>query len=362
MPNSSKGRPKNDPLNPVKKSNKNTKGPIKSLLLIQAFIGLFSLNVMAQGGVIPIQIDYAKTDSAVWGADSFTYQPFRLNSKTDSTALGMIAMVCDTFPDLLSGNPYSRHFFEILRLDSMHIRINHVNHSGETDSLIWGITGTYNGIFPQETASFGDTIPINQSLSTSGNSILLSIPVSEYVSTSFGLLLHYKAPREDTLWLWSGFGYDGICAEIPGSARAVNSALYPNSFGLNKELGLILPTSEGSDIFYNCDTLPAFDEAADGRSFIQNWDVRFFLTAVTTQIGHYETKELPFLFPNPGEGIFQLSEPVSRIRLFSPSGALVWQTNEPTNQFQPNLPPGIYWTELTIQEQIKMIKLIITTP
>jgi hypothetical protein len=346
----------------VSKRKKKTEKWIYTHFLLPAFLVFFSLNASAQGGVIPIQMNYAKSDSSILGTGSFSYKPFPLNSKTDSAALGMIAVVCDTFPDLISGNSYSRDFFDILRLDSLQIRIKHVNHSGQTDSLIWGVTGTYNGIFPQETASFGDTVLLNSALSTSGNPVLFSIPVGEYVSSSFSLLLHYKAPKEDTLWVWSGFRHDGFCAEIPGSERALNSTFYPNSFGLNKELGLVLPTPGGSDIFYNCDTLPAFDEAADGRSFIQNWDVRFFLTAVTTQIGQFETKEEPFLFPNPGHDIFRLSEPVSRIRIFSPSGVLVWQINEPTNQFQPHLSPGFYWTELTCKEQKKLIKLIITNP
>lgn len=349
-------------MNSVSKPKKTGKDWTKSLLLIHAFVGLLSLNAKAQGGVIPVQINYAETDSAIFGTGSFAYTPFRLNSKTDSMALGMIAVVCDTFPDLISGNAYSQTFFEILRLDSMQIRLSHVNHSGQTDSLIWGITGTYNGSFPQETASFGDTIFLNQSLSASGNPIWLSIPVGEYISASFSLLLHYKAPQNDTLWVWSGYGFNGTCEEIPGINRALNGAFFPNSFGLNKELDMILPTPAGADIFYNCDTLPAFDETVDGRSFIQNWDVRFFLTAVTTQMENHAITSQPLVFPNPGAGFFQLYEPVSQIRIFSSTGSTVWETDEPTNQFAPDLPPGIYWCRLTIHEQTKMIKLIITTP
>lgn len=349
-------------MNSVNKPKKKREDWIKSLLLVQALVGLLSLNAMAQGGVIPIQINYAETDSAIFGAGSFAYKSFRLNSKTDSTALDMIAVVCDTFPDLISGNAYSKTFFDILRLDSVQIRLGHVNHSGQTDSLIWGITGTYNGLFPQETASFGDTILLNQSLSASGNPTWLSIPAGAYVSTSFSLLLRYKAPQEDTLRIWSGYGYDGVCVEIPGSERAENSTFYPNSFGMNKSLGMVLPTPSGFDIFFNCDTLPAFDESADGRSFVQNWNVRFFLTAVTTEIEDQDLTKQPILFPNPGEGTFQLSRPVSRIRILSAAGTLVWQTDEPTSHFAPDLSPGIYWAELTNQEQTNMIKLIITNP
>jgi hypothetical protein len=324
-------------------------------------LSLFT-DLMAQGGVMPLEINFSASDSALYGPSQFSRKSFRLNSRTDSTALGYMAVVCDTFPDLISGNFYAKSFFEAVRLDSVRFRISHVNHSGQPDTLIFGITGTYAGVFPQEAGSFSDTLITTQSLSGTDSAAWVSFPAGDYVSPSFSVFLRYRGAAQDTFLIWSGFGYDGECMEIPGTKRALNSHFYPNSFALRKDIGQILPTLAGFDVFFNCDTLPGFDEETDGRSYIQNWDVHFFLTTVTTGIQDNDSGIGTLVYPNPGLGVFHINRTAQRVRLVSITGVTVWEETGYFDSFAPDVAPGIYWAEISTQGKKELIKLIITRP
>ncbi len=335
---------------------------LRKLTVSVGIMGTMLTTAMGQGGVLPLEINFSDSDSALYGAAQYTRESFRLNTRNDSGALRMMAVVCDTFPDLISGNFYSQSFFEAVRLDSVHFRLSHVNLSGQPDTLIFGITGTYGGLFPEETGSYSDTLMVSQSLSGTNSSVWVSFPVGEYVSPSFSVNLRYLGAAQDTCLIWSGYGFDGDCAEIPGTKRALNSHFYPNSFALRKDVGQILPTISGFDVFYNCDTLPAFDEATDGRSYIQNWDVRFFLTTVTTGLANKDLAEKLSVFPNPGNGVFTLNRTAERIRLISVSGKTVWEKTGFFDSFSPEVKPGLYWAEISAQDKKELFKLVITTP
>lgn len=322
----------------------------------------FNPSAWAQGGVLPLKVNFSESDKSAFGASSFDYFPFRLNSSADSAAIGFAAVVVDSFPDLISGNEYPISFFEHIRVDSVRIKINHVNHSGLPDTLIIGFADTWGGIFPGELGTFVDTLIFSGSQAQGSGyaaSQYFNIPVGEYVSPSFSLFIMYKAPAQDTLTLWSGYGYDGDCAEIPGSNRALLSNYFPNSFAYRKEFGQLLPSLSGSDVFFECDTVAGFDTLTDGRSYVQNWDVEFYITSVT--LSNPEISESSFhVFPNPGNGHFYFSETLQSIEVYSLNGSCVFADFSPTNSVYLPLPSGFYTARCRTANAVMYHKLIIT--
>jgi hypothetical protein len=312
--------------------------------------------------VIPLHINYSTSDKAFYGTH-YDYAPYRLKSDSDPLATGINFIVCDTFPDLVSGNFYSKNFIPAVRLDSIRIRINHVKNSTRNDSLFLSIAGTVNGAFPHENYIYSDTVILNSSYApghTFASSAYLTIPVDVYVFNSFSILFGFKGPANDTLSFWSGYGYDGSCATQPLQKRAQQSNFFPNSFAYRKELGQILPTIGGEDIFFECDTVNGFDTLTDGRNYIQNWDVDFFLTATTAGVEENVLHNSPLLYPNPGSGMFFLQMPSSNLRVISMSGQTVWQGKSEGNSVYLPLPAGFYMVQLETEAGTRIEKLIIT--
>lgn len=332
----------------------------KIVLAFGFFISVHT--AFAQGGVLPIHVNYSESDKAIYGG-SYDYKSYRSNAQLDSLATGMIWVVCDTFPDLISGNFYSKDFLPIVRLDSLRIRINHVRHSSQNDTLILSLAGTFNGIFPHENNFYGDTIVLNASFAPGNiyaSSAYLTIPVGEYVPNSFSVLFAFKGAQNDTLSFWSGYGYDGICAEQPSLNRAQFSNFYPNSFAYRKEFGQILPTFDGDDIFFECDTTLGFDTLTDGRNYIQNWDVDFYLTATTAGVSENVLSDSPLLYPNPGFGQFFMQESCTQISIVSMSGKEVWRGVPNANSIYLPLPAGFYVARIETESGTRIEKLIIT--
>jgi len=322
-----------------------------------------SIAVHGQGAVLPIHLNYNSSEASE-NPGTYDYAPYRLNSHADSTALAMVSVVCDTFPDLLTGFTYSLTDFSVFRMDSIRIKLNHVNHSGSADTLIVGFAGTFNGVFPGENTYWRDTLIFTTSQapgSTYASAAYLNIPVGFYLPyASFSLNLFYKGPAQDTLTLWSGYAYDGICEALPSQKRALLSAYYPNSFAYRKEFGQVLPAFNGDDIFFECDTVPGFDTLTDSRNYIQNWDMDIFLTTETASLSDMELVPFPELYPNPGTGYFQSSEPFLEINLLNMAGKTVWHTAEPGKSVYLPLAPGMYFAILKYATGTHLQKLIIT--
>ena len=326
-------------------------------------LGLFlGLNIGFSQSVIQTHINYSTSDKAVYGSN-FEYAPYRLNSKTDSLAVGMLFTVCDTFPDLISGNFYSKLELPTMRLDSLRIRINLSKHSSQNDTLIMGLAGSFNGVFPNENIFYGDTLIFNASYApghTYVTSAYYSIPVGVYVPISYSVLFAFKGHPNDTLTFWSGYGYDGTCAGQPSLKRAQLSHFFPNAFAYRKEFGQILPTFTGQDIFFNCDTINGFDTLTDGRNYIQNWDMDFYSTATTMSISENVFEKTPLLYPNPGKGTFYMRADCQQITVISSSGKEVWQGVPQGNSVYLPLPAGFYTVRIKTASEIRVEKLIIT--
>lgn len=315
-----------------------------------------------QAQVIPVHVNYALSDGDIYGS-SYDYASYVLNSANDSQALGMLFVLCDTFPDRISGNFFSKDFLPGIRLDSLRIKINHTKTSSQPDSLFLSLANTFGGAFPGENGYYADTIVLTSSYAP-GNSYAsaqyLSIPVGIYTTNPFSVWLHMKAPAGDTLSVWSGYGYDGACGTQPGLKRAQLSHFFPNAFAYRKELGLVLPTLSGDDIFFECDTVPGFDTLTDGRNYIQNWDIDFFITATTAGIPENVLTDSPFLYPNPGKGTFLLSETCASLRVYSPAGKEVWRGTPQGSSVYLPLPAGLYVVRVETGTGTRLQKLIIT--
>lgn len=312
--------------------------------------------------VIPLHVNYSTSDKAIYGSN-YDYASYRLNAKSDSVATGMNFIVCDTFPDLVSGNFYSKDFIPAVRLDSIRIRINHVKNSAQNDSLFLSIAGTANGVFPHENYIYSDTVIFSSSYApghTLASSAYLTIPVDVYVFNSFSILFGFKGQATDTLSFWSGYGYEGTCTTQPLLKKAQQTHFFPNSFAYRKQFGQILPTIGGEDIFFECDTVNGFDTLADGRNYIQNWDVDFFLTGTTAGMKENVLDNSPLLYPNPGSGTFFLQMPCNNLRVISMSGQTVWQGKSEGNSVYLPLPAGFYMVQLETVAGTRIEKLIIT--
>lgn len=330
--------------------------PLAVLLL---FLGN---KAFTQGAVLPIHVNYSESDKALYNP-SFAYEAYRLHGQVDSSALGLVFAVCDTFPDLLSGNFYSKDFLPILRVDSIRIRMNLNKHGLTNDTLFLGIAGSANGIFPNENTFHRDTLVFASSFSEGNsyaNSSYFSIPVNVYTPNSFSLTLSFTGAANDTLLLWNGYGYDGICEAQANTNKAQLSHFYPNSFAYRKEFGQILPTYSGYDIFYECDTVAGFDTLSDGRSYIQNWDMDFFLSTTTASIVDTDLENSALLFPNPSTGLFHIRGEVSQIRILSTTGKCVWSGMPQANSISLHLPPGYYIALIETAHGLRTQKMIIT--
>jgi len=329
-------------------------------ILFSAFLFLLGYKGHTQA-VIPLHVNYSKSDKAIYGSN-YDYTSYRLKSQSDSFATGLNFIVCDTFPDLTSGNFYAKAFLPAVRLDSIRIRINHVKNSTQNDSLFLSIAGTANGVFPHENYIYSDTVILNSSFApgrTFGSSAYLTIPVGVYVFNSYSVSFGFKGAVNDTLSFWSGYGYDGICAAQPLLKRAQQSHFFPNSFAYRKQFGQILPTIGGEDIFFECDTINGFDTLTDGRNYIQNWDVDFFMTGTTAGMEENVLDNSPLLYPNPGSGTFFLQMPCNNLRVISMSGQTVWEGKSEGNSVYLPLPAGFYMVQLETEAGTRLEKLII---
>lgn len=338
---------------------------IKQLSAIGA-LWIISLAAWAQGGVLPLHVNYSLSDGDIYGS-SFDHKSYVLNATNDLLALGMLFAVCDSFPDRISGNSFPQDFLAAVRLDSLRLKINHRKTSpvGQKDSLFLVLTGTFGGIFPGEDGFYADTVVFSSSYAP-GNSYAaaqyLTIPVGVYLPMplSFSVWMHVKAPAGDTLRVWSGYGYDGLCTEQPGLKKAQQSNFFPNAFAYRKEYGQILPTLNGEDIFFECDTVPGFDTLADGRNYIQNWDMDFFMTITTAGVAENVLDNSPLLYPNPGKGTFQMHESAQYITVYSPSGQEVWRGAPQAASVYLPLPSGFYVLHVQTDAGTRIQKLIIT--
>lgn len=311
---------------------------------------------------MPIHVNYSLSDGDLYGS-SYDHKSYVLNSTADSLALGMLFAVCDTFPDRISGNFYSKDFLPVLRLDSLRIKISHTKTSAHNDSLFLGLAGSFGGIFPGEDGYYADTVVFTSSYApgnTFGSAQYLSIPVGIYVTNPFSVWLHMKAQPGDTLRVWSGYGYDGLCTGQPGLKRAQLSHFFPNAFAYRKEYGQILPTLTGEDIFFECDSVDGFDTLTDGRNYIQNWDMDFFMTVTTAGLPDNVLLNAPLLYPNPGNGTFQVSETCQYLRVYTPSGQPVWSGVPQAASVCLPLPAGFYVVHAKTGTGTRIQKLIIT--
>lgn len=331
-------------------------------ILFSSCLMIWAVCGFAQGGVIPLHLNYDLSDKDIYGA-SYNHTAYRLNTKTDPLALGMLFQVCDTFPDRISGNFYSPAYLPALRLDSVRIKVNLSKHSLQNDTLILGLAGSYNGIFPGENNFYADSIVLASSFApgrTYASAQYLTVPVGVYVPGSFSLWLGFRGQPNDTLNVWSGYGYAGVCAAQSPLERARLSHFFPNAFAYRKQFGQILPTLAGEDIFWECDTVPGFDTLTDGRNYIQNWDIDYFFTATTAGIPENVLAVSPLLFPNPGSGMFHLAGPCKRVTVFSLSGREVWRSVPNGQSVYLPLPAGLYAVRLETENGTRVEKLIIT--
>lgn len=320
---------------------------------------------MGQGGLLPIRVNLSESDALLYATD-YDYAPVRLyTGNSTQLVVSKAYVICDTFPDYTQGVAYSKDFLSALLLDSLKIRLNLNKHSTQNDTLLVSLIDTDGHKMPGTNVFYVDTLVFSASLyngTSYASSGYLTIPVGKFPPVSYAVSFEFRGAVTDTLYLWSGYGTDGLCEGSPEGKKAQLSHFYPNSFGYWPSLLQLLPNHLGHDLFWNCDSVPGLDSIADGRSHVQNWDMEFLYTATTLSLQDNYIADKPLLFPNPNNGTFYVKAEIGikYMEVYSVDGKLRWKGNSTGGLVSVSLPQGIYVVHVHSDIGIRVEKLIIS--
>ena len=268
-------------------------------------------------------LDYDSADARIFGSAHYTRYVWPLNSNYTAAdnAMRYCIVAFDSLYDAYNNITYPRDSVGNLAVDSIFLNIGQENNSGIDDTLIVNIIGidslhgypqpsvqywsSYNIIIPPNAALTGDwrtTVPFKFT------------PFASVLHNRFAIELEYFGSKLDTLGVVAGFGFRDTCSATSllnadtthfSKVRKQSSgdSLIANSFALwsqYQSIGL-LPTPNGSNIYFDCNQNGQYDGGSDGESYIQN--IQFVAHVKTNAAGINELKNdnlsVAQNFPNP---------------------------------------------------------------
>ena len=266
-----------------------------------------------------LDLDYS--DLLFYGGDvdpdAYQYFAWNLNNRyktTEGDTNWTYAMVgFDRLYDYNTAIEYDNDDVQSITIDSVFINLGHENNSATFDTLIVKIIKLNSAGYPQTTSSatlWADTIVMDYGLTTDWLSIA-TLPLEVNFTTTekrFGVRVDYYDPSKlDTFGLIAGYGYAGDCGTSP--FKAYQSTFYPNSYMFWMAYDVMVPTSTGGDVYYDCNNSGYYEEGTDGESFIQNWSIWTLVnielvTGINDEFG--AVGEL-YVSPNPASDEAKLS-------------------------------------------------------
>lgn len=296
-------------------------------------------------------INYDQSDAIIFGVN-YKHSLFPIHRGYDSIPGQNLVYGAYTLDSLLkSDNSYVIPFNAIsgLVLDTMDIQLGHVKHSGANDTLFLTLVALTTNNFPGGATLFTDTVVINSALS-SGNILTNTTTLRwkpNYLmnNTPVGFKIEFVGSLQDTLALLGGYGIypaPNMCTDSIGSDKARKSVYYANSYAYWSNFSLILPTSVGGDIFYDCNGNFTAD-STDSESYIQNWAITSYVSAPQIGIEPVEDARLT-IYPNPASNIIFIKgvDNIGNAAVYNCSGALVKTFANPMMLDVADLNNGIY--------------------
>lgn len=278
-------------------------------------------------------------------------------------------VVVDSLLDYFAGISVDRSILTALKIDSITFHVGHQSTSGGISSFGLKIIELNNQNYPLGNVWVNEQINTGQGLSPVNNwknTTTLTFKPAFYLPPPFRFAaqLTYQGASQDTFGLVAGFSSEGACiANLP---KAVQSAFYPNSLAYIKKFNTLIPTSAGSDIYYDCNQNFQYDSLADGNSFIQNWDVTFYFTKHTTGIELQYIGTAFEVFPNPAHEFFTIkpltktASPIS-YRLLNLQGKTLSQNIAAGPIALPvGIASGLYIIEINAENTTHRQKLIVS--
>lgn len=251
-------------------------------------------------------VNYDVSDELIAGASWYNRAIWPINSYYDSLStdslLSYLIVKFDTLIDPTNTYGFSYSSLSVVSLDSIWIQAGHVNYSGLNDTLWIDLVALDMQSHPTQHVFWQQVLVFSSSLSP-GNDwkqpvwISLAPQIVLPADTLFGIRIRYRAPLQDTLGVVAGFAFNNQCANFDAAQW---SAFYPNSYAFWTGFNLLLPTSAGGDLYYDCNANLMFDSLIDGRNYIQNWSIAIQLTSPDIGVIPIDDESLK-IYPNPAK-------------------------------------------------------------
>lgn len=295
-------------------------------------------------------INYDQSDEIVYGLN-YKHSLFPIHRGYASLPGENLVYAMYTLDSLLkSDNTYAIPFYAIngLVLDTMDIELGHVKHSLTNDTIFFTLVSLTTNNFPGGAALFKDTVVLTSGMSLGNiltNTNTLRWKPNYFMNnTPVGLQIEFVGSTLDTLALVGGYGIAPAPNECTDSLwdQAGNSVYYANSYAYWSNFHLILPTSSGGDVFYDCNNNSVKD-STDSRSYVQNWSITSYVSA--PQIGiEEESTDYLTIYPNPASNIIIVHsvDYVSSARVYNLSGSIIKTFVNPIQLDVADLNSGIY--------------------
>ncbi len=297
--------------------------------------------------IFQVYLDYDSSDAAIWW-QAADYKRFiwDMNMHYDSVdnGIGYCVVAFDTMHDPLTGSDYTNSKITSMTIDSIYAVIGHENNSGSDDTLVISIINLTSAGYPGSTVFKDTTLIGNSSFVGSTNNDWLELGYiawgPAYQSSSmkrFGIRMQYFGDKQDTCGFIAGFGNQGPCNNSSSSAYFTN---YPqtraNSYATWTKYNQMLPTSQGGDIYYDCNSNGNYDPGVDGNNYIQNINVIAMITIdYTIGISESADRNLKVMqnYPNPFSGTstirYELAKPAHvSLEVYDLAGRKVSVINE----------------------------------
>ncbi|HEY6161542.1 MAG TPA: T9SS type A sorting domain-containing protein, partial [Bacteroidia bacterium] len=210
----------------------------------------------------------------------------------------------DSLYDVMNDTAYVNDSIANLAVDSLVLMLGQENNSGADDTLMVKIIGvdTVRGYPLPSTIYWSDMIIIPAGSPLTGNwrttTALRLAPYTSINYNRFAVMVEYYGNLQDTLGIVAGFGYRDTCGTLtdpPDTThfsrirkQSAGDHFLANSFALWSQYQFIgaLPTPNGSNIYFDCNSNGQYDGGSDGESYIQN--IQFIAHVKTDAAGIHE--------------------------------------------------------------------------
>lgn len=252
-------------------------------------------------------IDYDSADARLYGASKYMRYVWPMNNyySTSDSSINYCIVAFDSLRDAYNDVGYNSDSVANLAVDSIFLMLGQENNSGIDDTLSVRIIGvdTVHGYPQPNNIYWANSFIIPSGTPLSGNwRTPVSYRLITYASVPrnrFAIMVEYYGNKMDTLGIVAGFGYRDSCttANVPDAdtthyskvrKQSSGSDFIANSFALWSQYQFIglLPTQNGSNIYFDCDNDGQYVGGVDGESYIQN--VQFIAHVKTNAAGIHE--------------------------------------------------------------------------